>query len=87
VPATASDIHPELDDVLYQSVVDEEFRAIVTANPEAFGLGESGVSLPAAVEAPAHELLDLAAGAQFSAQCQSTCSYGLFTVVCDGTTK
>lgn len=79
--------HVELDQVLYQSVVDEEFRALVLADPSAFGLSEPSFGFPAAVEPQDRALLDLASGAQFSSMCASTCSSGPFTFVCDGTTK
>jgi hypothetical protein len=77
----------EFDQVLYQSVVDEEFRALVLADPSAFGLGEPSFGFPPAVEPQDRALLDLASGSRFSASCASTCSSGPFTFVCDGTTK
>lgn len=76
----------ERDEVLLQSVVDEEFRALLLANPESFDFSGSTVGFPAAVEAQDRTLLDLASGAQFSAMCATTCSSGI-TFVCDGTTK
>jgi len=86
VSATVLD-RVELDDVLYQSVVDEEFRALLLADPSSFGLGEPSFGYPTAVEPQDQGLLDLASGAQFSSMCRSTCSTGPFTIVCDGTTK
>lgn len=77
----------DLDEVLYQSVVDEEFRALLIAEPNSFGLGDPSFDLPVAVEPQDRALLDLASGAQFSAMCSTTCSSGPFTFVCDGTTK
>jgi Family of unknown function (DUF5973) len=77
----------ELDEVLYQSVVDEEFRALLVADPASFGLSEPGYALPTPVEPQDRGMLDLASGAQFTAQCATTCSKGPFTVLCDGTTK
>jgi hypothetical protein len=76
----------DLDDLLYRSVVDEELRTRLLADPGLFGLKDPG-PLPAPVEPQDESLLDLASGADFMAQCRSTCSYGPFTVVCDGTTK
>ena len=77
----------ELDEVLYQSVVDEEFRALVLADPSAFGLSDPSFGLPIAVEPQDRALLDLASGIQFTAQCGATCSAGPMTILCDGTTK
>lgn len=76
----------ELDEVLIQSVVDEEFRAILLANPRAFALSEPSFGFPAPVQPQDRTLLDLASGAQFSAMCATTCSSGI-TFICDGTTK
>ena len=75
------------DEVLYQSVVDEEFRELLLADPGRFGLTDPRSRLPTAVEPQDRGLLDLASGVQFSAQCRSTCSSGPFTFICDGTTK
>jgi hypothetical protein len=75
----------DLDDLLYQSVVDEEFRAVVLADPGLFGLGE--LSLPMPVEPQDEHLLDLAAGPEFIVACASTCSAGPITAICDGCTK
>lgn len=76
----------EVDEVLIQSVVDEEFRALLLANPGSFDLSEPTFGFPAPVEAQDRTLLDLASGAQFSAMCATTCSTGI-TFICDGTTK
>lgn len=85
--ATLSEMPAGLDELFYQSVVDEEFRAQLLTDPSLFGLGELSVALPAPVEPQDQALLGLASGAYFVAQCRSTCSFGPFTVVCDGTTK
>ena len=77
----------DLEDVLFQSVIDEEFRALLLANPDSFGLPAAHAVLPDAVEAQDREMLDLAAGIEFTAQCKSTCSDGPLTIICDGTTK
>jgi hypothetical protein len=87
VSATVLDPPVELDDVLYQSVVDEEFRAEFLADPGVFGFSGTSVVVPTAVEPQDRALLDLASGSQFMAQCGTSCSWGPFTVVCDGTTK
>lgn len=85
--ATLCEIPVDLDEMFYQSVVDEEFRAQLLADPGLFGLSESSLVLPTPVEHQDEALLDLASGADFVAQCRSTCSMGPFTVVCDGATK
>ncbi len=77
----------DLDTLFYQSVVDEEFRARLLADPSLFGLDELRFTLPAPVEPQDQALIDLAAGEYFVSQCKSTCSSGPFTIVCDGTTK
>jgi hypothetical protein len=76
-----------LDDLLYQSVVDEEFRELLLADPGSFGLPASPPVLPDPVEAQDRTLLDLVTGSEFTAQCKSTCSEGPLTIICDGTTK
>ena len=81
------DTRADLDQVLYQSVVDEEFRELVADHPEAFGVSGHSMALPEAVEAQDRALLDLVSGLQFTAQCRSTCSSSVFTIICDGTTK
>ena len=85
--ATLCETPVDLDDLFYQSAVDEEFRAQLLANPGLFGLDEPALLLPTPVEPQDESLLDLASGADFVARCGSTCSAGPFTVVCDGTTK
>jgi Family of unknown function (DUF5973) len=76
----------ELDEVLIQSVVDEDFRALLLADPGSFNFSEPSFGFPAPVEPQDRTLLDLASGAQFSAMCATTCSSGI-TFICDGTTK
>ena len=85
--ATLCEMPVDLEDLLYQSVVDEQFRLQLLSDPGLFGLTEPSLLLPIAVEPQDESLLDLASGASFMAQCNSTCSRGPFTVVCDGTTK
>jgi hypothetical protein len=76
-----------LDEVLYQATVDEEFRERLLRDPRFFGVGDWRIELPVPVEPLDRSLLDLASGAQFTAQCQTTCSSGPLTIICDGTTK
>jgi len=85
--ATPCEMPVDLDDLFYQSVVDEEFRVLVLSDPGLFGLTEPSLLLPVAVEPQDESLLDLASGASFVAQCGSTCSKGPFTIICDGNTK
>lgn len=85
--ATLCEMPVDLDDLLYQSVVDEELRDLLISEPSLFGITEASLLLPTAVEAQDESLLDLASGASFVAQCASTCSWGPFTIVCDGGTK
>jgi hypothetical protein len=82
--ATFTDTRNELDDALYQSVVDEEFREMVLAHPETFGLTSR---VPDPVDAQDRSLLDLVSGVQFTTMCGTTCSSTVFTIVCDGSTK
>jgi hypothetical protein len=77
----------DLDELRYQCVVDEEFRALVLADPGAFGITDPSFVVPTAVARQDRTMLDLASGAVFASQCISTCTGGPFTIICDGTTK
>lgn len=77
---------PELEQMLYQSVVDDEFRAMLASDPTLFGVSD-GLAWPAAVEPQDQTTLDVALAGVDAFQCRSTCSAGPFTVVCDGGTK
>ncbi|GAB3212376.1 cinnamycin family lantibiotic [Marinactinospora thermotolerans] len=73
---------------LQQAVVDDEFRSVLLADPAAFGL--SVESLPGAVERQDHEAIEAFTEAVVASEiyaCASTCSFGPFTIACDGTTK
>jgi Family of unknown function (DUF5973) len=85
--ASLSETHVDLDEILYQSVVDEAFRTQLLADPSLLGLGAQSVTLPAPVESQNTAALDLTSGASYITMCASTCSGGPFTIVCDGTTK
>jgi hypothetical protein len=87
VSVTLTDARVDLNDVLYQSVVDEEFRELVLEDPGSFGLLDPPSALPDAVAAQDRTFLDLVSGIEFTAQCKSTCSEGPLTIICDGTTK
>lgn len=70
-----------LEQTLYRSVVDEEFRALLAANPELFAF--EGRECPRPVEAELHYGLAAVAMADIDVQaCNNTCSWGM-TVVCD----
>ena len=84
--ATLSERSLDLDELLYLSVVDEEFRALVLADPEAFGIGAEMV-LPESVESQDRALLELGMSALDVYACASPGSSGPFTIVCDGGTK
>lgn len=71
-----------------QAVVDSEFRTEVLADPGAFGM--SSASLPAPVEQPDQESLDFwteGVAAMEIYACQTSCSWGPITAICDGMTK
>lgn len=70
-----------LEQAVYRSVVDDEFRALASANPDLFGL--EGIDTPTAVETEAHEGLAVSSMAHVDIQaCNNTCSWG-FTQLCD----
>lgn len=76
------------DTMTLQAVVDSEFRTELLADPAAFGC--SVATLPAPVEQPDQEALDFwteGVAAMEIYACQTSCSWGPITAVCDGTTK
>ena len=76
------------DTLTLQAVVDSEFRTELLADPTAFGL--SPAALPVPVEQPDRESLDFwteGVAAMEIYACQTSCSWGPITAVCDGTTK
>ncbi|NEP69943.1 MULTISPECIES: cinnamycin family lantibiotic [Moorena] len=80
-----------LEKVLHQASIDAEFRSEVQNNPEAFGLSAT-TSLPESVEKEDHAFIELlnASLGEFdivAQDCESTCSFGIVTLICDGTTK
>ncbi|MBW4496783.1 MAG: cinnamycin family lantibiotic [Oscillatoria princeps RMCB-10] len=81
-----------LEQLFQQAAIDADFRDELLANPEAFGIPAGAeIGLPAAVEKQEQsvfELLDDALGElNIAVACATTCSFGPFTIVCDGTTK
>jgi len=79
--AIQSETRIDLDEILHQSVVDDEFRAQLVADPTLLGLGEHSFTLPTPIEAQNSTGLDLIAGHYYDLQA-ATCSFG-FTVICD----
>jgi hypothetical protein len=74
--------------ILQQAVVDREFRRELQADPAAFGITADAV--PAPVEQPDQEALDFWTEGVTAVEiyaCATSCSFGPFTIVCDGTTK
>ncbi|WP_017718744.1 cinnamycin family lantibiotic [Kamptonema formosum] len=81
-----------LEQLFQKAAIDADFRDEILANPEAFGIPAGAeLALPAAVEKQdqsVFELLDDALGElNIAVACRATCSFGPFTIVCDGTTK
>lgn len=88
--ATISKSFASSETILYQAAVDHEFRAELLHTPDAFGMDHSSLSLPDAVEQQDQTSLKLwseGLAAVDVYNCASTCSAGIVTVVCDGTTK
>jgi hypothetical protein len=75
-----------IDQSLYQSAVDEEFRAIIMANPSAFGIDRDSVSWPTPVEAQDQTLVDMSMSDVDIYACNTTCSWGM-TILCDKYTQ
>ncbi|MDZ8054554.1 MAG: cinnamycin family lantibiotic [Aulosira sp. ZfuVER01] len=80
-----------LEQLLQRSAVDATFRDELAANPESFGISsDSNLVLPAAVleqEQSCIELTDDIADRLIIAACQTSCTGGPYTIVCDGSTK
>ncbi len=76
------------DQVLYQAAADHEFRTAVLDAPTSFGLDT--LRLPDSVEKQDQASLKFWTEAMESVEvyaCQSTCTSGPITIICDGTTK
>jgi len=90
VIATISSSSVDTETILYQAVVDHEFRTRFMDTPESFGIDRDTVVLPDAVERQEQESLKIwseGLAALDVYDCVSTCSWGPITAVCDGTTK
>jgi hypothetical protein len=88
--ATISRSSVDTETMLYQAVVDHEFRARFTDTPGGFGVDHDAIVLPDAVERQEQESLKIwseGLAALDVYDCVSTCSWGPITAVCDGTTK
>jgi hypothetical protein len=76
--------------MVYQAVVDHEFRASLMDTSRAFGIDRAALLLPDPVERQEQESLKIwsqGLAALDVYDCVSTCSWGPITAVCDGTTK
>jgi hypothetical protein len=74
--------------ILRHAAADSEFRERLLADPESFQA--SAHAIPASVEPQDAESLEFwteGLARMDAARCASSCSFGIFTVVCDGTTK
>jgi lantibiotic duramycin-like protein len=74
--------------ILRQAAADAELREELLATPERFGVPAEAV--PAGVEPLDAEALDFWTEGVATTDiyaCASSCSWGPFTIVCDGTTK
>jgi len=88
--ATVSRKSISSETMLYQAVVDHEFRAELVDTPNAFGMDDGTLLLPDAVERQEQESLKIwseGLAAVDVYNCTNTCSFGPITAVCDGTTK
>ena len=78
------------DQLLHQVAVDPAFRAELEADPAAFGAASHEFNLPASVQGQDESFLE-ALGDEMQGldifACASTCSFGPFTIICDGNTK
>lgn len=91
MPANLVELQTTRTQLLHQAAVDTEFREELEANPGAYGIDfDEEFVFPDAVEEQDETFLkrlgdDLDGGAV--AQCETSCSFGPFTIICDGTTK
>ncbi|GAB1541755.1 hypothetical protein NUACC21_44270 [Scytonema sp. NUACC21] len=81
-----------LEQLLQRAATDAEFRNELESNPTSFGISsETTLVLPKSVaiqEQSGMELGDDVEGELgIVVACQSTCTSGPYTIICDGTTK
>lgn len=78
------------EQILYQATTDSRFRTELLNDPRAFGLSRQDFFLPDMVEQRDQSLQNLWSEGIAAIEvygCASTCSFGPFTFVCDGSTK
>jgi hypothetical protein len=78
------------EQVLYQATVDDKFRTALVDAPTIFGQDNETLLLPDSVEQQDQASLKFWTEAMESVEvyaCQSTCTSGPITIICDGTTK
>ena len=87
--ATVTRSSLDYEQLLYQSAVDNEFRTALLDNPAIFAMQLDNWSLPTSVEPQDQASLEQwnEGIVAMASDCASTCSFGPFTIVCDGTTK
>jgi len=90
MPTTLPVIDHDQEELLYQAAVDQEFRDVLSANPERFMLSRTVLVLPSSVQQQDQGFVDslhedLESMDIFA--CVTSCSSGPFTFVCDGSTK
>jgi hypothetical protein len=88
--ATLSKSSVSTETMLYQAVVDHEFRTELMDTPDVFGIDYDALLLPDAVEPQEQESLRIwseGLAAVDIYDCASSCSAGPMTIVCDGGTK
>jgi hypothetical protein len=74
--------------VLRHAAADSEFREQLLADPESFGT--TAAEIPASVAPQDAESLKYwteGLARSDATRCATSCSFGIFTVVCDGSTK
>jgi hypothetical protein len=74
--------------ILRHAAADSEFRERLLADPESFGA--SAAEIPAPVEPQDTESLKFwteGLARMDVGPCATSCSFGIFTIVCDGSTK
>jgi len=88
--ATLSKSSTSRETILYQAIVDHEFRAALVGTPGIFGMDHATFLLPDTVEQQEQESTKIwseGLAAVDVYNCTSTCSYGPVTILCDGSTK
>jgi hypothetical protein len=74
--------------ILRHAAADSEFRERLLSDPESFGASRE--EIPASVEPQDTESLEFwteGLARMDVGPCATSCSFGIFTVICDGSTK